>query len=186
MRTIEIDIRSRAEAEEYILACEKRCNDTIDEALEGIFTGGEVKTIALAGPTCSGKTTTAEKITRRIQRAGKQAVFPSVVDLFLSRGERNVGDGEAPDYDSVAALDLEYLETFMTRLNAGLPVLVPHYDFSSTGRVGYHEYIPREEDIYLFEGIQAGYPEVARLVGEGSRTVRRRRRISSFSRITPS
>lgn len=171
MRTIEIDIRNRAEAEEYILACEKRFNDNIDEALEGIFTGGEVKTIALAGPTCSGKTTTAEKITRRIRRAGKQTVVLSIDDFFLSRDDRNVVDGEAPDYDSAAALDLEYLERFMTRLNAGLPVLVPYFDFSAARRAGYREYIPREEDIYLFEGIQAVYPEVTRLFGKGYRSI---------------
>ena len=171
MRTIEINIRSRAEAEEYILACEKRFNDTIDEALEGIFTHGDVKTIALAGPTCSGKTTTAEKITRRIRRAGKQAVVLSIDDFFLSRADRNVVDGEAPDYDSAAAIDLETLETFMDRLNRGLPVLVPRFDFSSAARVGYHEYIPREEDIYLFEGIQAVYPEVTRLFGPGYKSI---------------
>ena len=171
MRTIEIDIRSRAEAEEYILACEKRFNDTIDEALEGIFTHGDVKTIALAGPTCSGKTTTAEKITRRIRKAGKQAVVLSIDDFFLSRADRNVVDGEAPDYDSAAAIDLETLETFMDRLNRGLPVLVPRFDFSSAARVGYHEYIPREEDIYLFEGIQAVYPEVTRLFGPGYKSI---------------
>jgi len=171
MRTIQFDIHSKEEAEAYILECEQRFSDNIDDALEGIFTGGEVKTIALAGPTCSGKTTTAEKITRRIQRAGKKAVVLSIDDFFLSRDDRNVVDGEAPDYDSAAALDLEYLETFMTRLNAGLPVLVPHYDFSSTGRVGYHEYIPCEEDIYLFEGIQAVYPEVTRLFGPGYRSI---------------
>lgn len=171
MRTIEINIRSRAEAEEYILACEKRFNDTIDEALEGIFTHGDIKTIALAGPTCSGKTTTAEKITRRIRRAGKQAVVLSIDDFFLSRADRNVVDGEAPDYDSAAAIDLETLETFMDRLNRGLPVLVPRFDFSSAARVGYHEYIPREEDIYLFEGIQAVYPEVTRLFGPGYKSI---------------
>ncbi len=171
MRTIEIDIRSRAEAEEYILACEKRFNDTIDEALEGIFTHGDIKTIALAGPTCSGKTTTAEKITRRIRKAGKQAVVLSIDDFFLSRADRNVVDGEAPDYDSAAAIDLETLETFMDRLNRGLPVLVPRFDFSSAARVGYHEYIPREEDIYLFEGIQAVYPEVTRLFGLGYKSI---------------
>ncbi|MBR4184703.1 MAG: hypothetical protein IKQ87_02960 [Clostridia bacterium] len=171
MRTIEIDIRSRAEAEEYILACEKRFNDTIDEALEGIFTHGDIKTIALAGPTCSGKTTTAEKITRRIRKAGKQAVVLSIDDFFLSRADRNVVDGEAPDYDSAAAIDLETLETFMDRLNRGLPVLVPRFDFSSAARVGYHEYIPREEDIYLFEGIQAVYPEVTRLFGPGYKSI---------------
>ncbi len=171
MRKIELDIHSADQAQEYLLACEKAFSDGIDNALEEIFTGDAVKTIALAGPTCSGKTTTAKKLTARIGLAGKHAVVLSIDDFFLSRDDRNVVDDEPPDYDSAAALDLRYLEFFMKRLNAGLPVLVPRYDFASTGRVGYDEYIPAENDIYVFEGIQAVYPEVTRLFGANTKSV---------------
>ena len=171
MRKIELDIHNTEEAEKYLLDCEQQFSDGIDSALEGIFTGDDVKTIALAGPSCSGKTTTAEKLTRRIARAGKNAVVMSIDDFFISRGDRNQINDEPPDYDSVAALDLEYLEKFMTKLNAGEPVLVPRYDFTATGRVGYDEYIPQENDIYVFEGIQAVYPEVTRLFGKGYKSV---------------
>ncbi|MBR5740931.1 MAG: hypothetical protein IKX91_00100 [Firmicutes bacterium] len=171
MRTIEFDIRNTAQAEEYLLACEKAFSDGIDQALEEIFEGGAVKTIALAGPTCSGKTTTANKLTRRIGLAGKHAVVLSIDDFFIARDDRNVVDDEPPDYDSAAALDLEYLEFFMRRLNAGLPVLVPHYDFTFTTRAGYDEYIPQENDIYVLEGIQAVYPEVTRLFGANTKSV---------------
>ena len=171
MRTIELDISTPDEAREYMLACEKSFSADIDRAMADIFADGEVKTIALAGPSCSGKTTTAEKLTRRLAKAGKNAVVLSIDDFFLARDDRNVVDDEPPDYDSAAALDLSYLEFFMRRLNAGLPVLVPHYDFALTTRTGYEEYIPQENDIYILEGIQAVYPEITRLFGANTKSV---------------
>ncbi len=172
MRRIEPDIHSAREAEEYLLACEKKFSDDIDDALESIFTAGEqVKVIALSGPSCSGKTTTAEKLTKRIARAGKSAVVLSIDGFFVDRADHNVVDDEPPDYDSAAALDLPYFEAFMERLNAGLPVLVPHYDFVKTCRAGYDEYIPSEDDILILEGIQAVYPEIRRLFAPGTKSV---------------
>ena len=171
MRRIEFDIRNKREAEAYLLACEQQFSDGIDNALESIFSGEPVRAIALSGPTCSGKTTTAEKLTRRIAMAGKKSVVISLDDFFLDREDRNVVDDEAPDYDSVAALDLDYLELFMTRLNAGLPVCVPHYNFTTTRRDRYEAYIPDRDDILVFEGIQAVYPEVKRLFAPGTKSV---------------
>ena len=166
MKNINCNIHTTEEAEAYVSLCETRFSERIDEALESIFSGEPVRIIALAGPTCSGKTTTASKLTRRIEQSGKRAVVMSIDDFFKDRRDRNVVDGESPDYDSVAAIDLDYLELFMKRLTAGLPVLVPHYDFTATGRTRYDEYYPHPDDIYVFEGIQAVYPDVTRLFGE--------------------
>ncbi len=171
MKTIGFDVRSAEDARRIISECEAAFSAEIDRAVAFLFGEGDVKTIALSGPTCSGKTTTAEKLTRRIERTGKKTVVLSFDDFFLDRDSRNVVEGESPDYDSAAALDLDYLEYFMKRLDAGLPVLVPHYDFTVPGRTGYDEYYPSSDDIYVFEGIQAVYPEVTRLFGDGFRSV---------------
>lgn len=171
MKRIQADIRSIEEAERFVEASEKQFLDGFHKALESLFHGREVKTIALAGPTCSGKTTTADKLTRNILRAGRKAVVMSIDDFFLDRRERNNVEGESPDYDSVAAIDLEYLERFMKQLYEGSPVLVPHYDFTATERTGYDEYYPDPDDIYIFEGIQAVYPEVTRLFREGFHSI---------------
>ena len=165
MKTIPCTIRTTEEAQAYVDLCETRYTERIEEALASILTGEPVGIVALAGPTCSGKTTTAAKLTRRIEEAGRRAVVMSIDDFFKDRADRNVVDGESPDYDSAAAIDLHYFEAFMKRLNAGLPVLVPHYDFTATGRTAYNEYYPHPDDIYVFEGIQAVYPEVTRLFG---------------------
>ncbi len=171
MKEIELNIHSTEEAEAYVLACEETFSRDLDEAIEDVFSVPDVKTVALAGPTCSGKTTTANKLTKRIIRHGQNAVVLSIDDFFRNRKDRNNVDCEAPDYDSVDAIDLDCLSRFMTRLNAGQPVLVPHYSFEVTSRVGYEEYRPDEKDIYVFEGIQAVYPEVTSQFGAGYRSI---------------
>ncbi len=171
MKQSECAIRSTEEAKRFVDQCEEAFSKELDLTLEDVFSMTPVKTVALAGPTCSGKTTTAEKLTRRINRSGRHAVVLSFDEFFLDRSGRNNVNVEVPDYDSPAALDLDYLHTFMTRLNQGKPVLIPHYDFDVTSRVGYREFLPAERDIYVFEGIQAVYPEVTSQLGEGYRSI---------------
>ena len=80
-------------------------------------------------------------------------------------------DHDAPDYDSVKAIDIDYLGEFVRDLIAGKTVRVPQYSFAETKRTGYEEYVPDEDDIYIFEGIQAVYPEVTSLFTEGYRSI---------------
>lgn len=171
MREIKLKVNCEEEAEAYILDCEKKYNRDLEEAIEDVFAVPDVRTIALSGPTCSGKTTTARKLTERIINSGRNAVVFSIDDFFKNRDDRNNVDGEAPDYDSVEAIDLDYFNSFMSRFNMGIPALVPHYEFEVTSRTGYDEYCPDEKDICIFEGIQAVYPEVTRRFEPGYRSI---------------
>ena len=82
MKTIPCTIRTTEEAQAYVDLCETRYTERIEEALASILTGEPAGIVALAGPTCSGKTTTAAKLTRRIEEAGRRAVVMSIDDFF--------------------------------------------------------------------------------------------------------
>jgi len=166
MKKLQIHISNSSEAAHFVMECESAFNKQIDNALDRVFEKENIGIIALAGPTCSGKTTTAEKLKRRISAEGKNSVVMSIDDFFLDRGTKNRVDLEAPDYDSINAIDLPCLEKFVNGLNAGERVMIPKYSFTETRRVGYQEYIPDARDIYVFEGIQAVYPEVTSLFGD--------------------
>ncbi len=165
MKKLTFNINSRSEAEAFVRLCEDEFNKRITAAIDTVFDNDHHKVIALSGPTCSGKTTTAAMLTERIIREGQNAVVMSIDDFFHDRSDRNNVTGESPDYDSVNAIDLDYLGEFTKDLLAGKTVRVPQYSFVDTARVGYREYSPRENDIYIFEGIQAVYPEVTLLFG---------------------
>lgn len=160
-----LTIQTQAEAERFILECEADFRVRLDDAVNTVLKEG-LCTIALSGPTCSGKTTTANRLIEQIQASGHHAVVISIDDFFLDRNDRNRVDLAPPDYDSVEAIDLGYLDIFLTRLRNRQSVLVPKYDFTATCRVGYHEYLPDPLDIYVIEGIQAVYPEVTARLGD--------------------
>lgn len=154
------------EAESFVHFCEADFRMRLDAAVDAVLAVPELSVIALAGPTCSGKTTTANRLIEQIGASGHRAVVISIDDFFLDRKDRNRVDLEVPDYDSVAAIDLDYFSIFLNRLRNRQSVLVPKYDFTATSRVGYHEYCPDPMDIYVIEGIQAVYPEVTALFGD--------------------
>ena len=168
MKHYNLQIRTPEEAEQFLLECETDFRTRLDGVVNAVLADNALRTIALSGPTCSGKTTTADRLIEQIAASGHHAVVISIDDFFLDRrkAERNCVDGEAPDYDSVEAIDLEYLDIFLRRLRNGQSVLVPKYDFNAACRVGYHEYLPDPLDIYVIEGIQAVYPEVTVRLGD--------------------
>ena len=166
-----LNINSESEAEEFVKQCEAQFSRDLDEAIEHVFDVEDVKIITLSGPTCSGKTTTATKLEERIDKSGKTAVMLSIDDFFFGRSDRNEVDGEAPDYDSVKAIDLEYLQSFTRDLLCGKTVYVPKCSFTEAERVGYEESKPDPKDIYIYEGIQAVYPEVTSLFGGKYRSI---------------
>lgn len=166
MKIFEFIPRTPAEAGQFIQTCESDFRARLDEAVNAVLAEPVPSIVTLSGPTCSGKTTTAKRLIEQIRVSGYRAVVFSIDDFFLDRNDRNRVDVEAPDYDSAAALDLDYLSVFLTRLRERKSVLVPKYDFTATCRVGYHEYLPDPLDIYVIEGIQAVYPEITALFGD--------------------
>lgn len=165
MKKLTLNISNKNEAVRFVEKCEADFAAEITESVDKVLASDHHKIISLAGPTCSGKTTTASILTNRITQKMQNAVVMSIDDFFHDRLDIKTVNGDAPDYDSVNAIDLDYLARFMKDLLAGKTVMIPEYSFLDTARVGYREYSPRENDIYIFEGIQAVYPEVTALFG---------------------
>lgn len=166
MKQYNLQIYTSEVAGRFMLECETDFRTRLDGVVNAVLADDDLRTIALSGPTCSGKTTTANRLIEQIGASGHHAVVISIDDFFLDRNDRNRVDLEPPDYDSVEAIDLDYLDIFLTRLRNRQSVLVPKYDFTATRRVGYHEYLPDPLDIYVIEGIQAVYPEVTARLGD--------------------
>jgi len=164
------NINNREEAIALVNESERAFSASLDHALETVVHKGS-RIITLSGPTCSGKTTTAKKLIRMITEAGYHAVVMSIDDFFLDRTRTNDIDGEMPDYDSVKAIDLEELGLCVKGLLEGKPTLIPHYDFVTGLRDSYAEYYPTERDIFIFEGIQAVYPEVVAFLGSNYKSI---------------
>ena len=129
-----------------------------------------VRVIRLSGPTCAGKTTTAEKLTEALEAAGR-VVHPISIDDFyygrdiLHRMADEKGHPDQLDYDSVKTIDLPALRKCVEELMEKGATRIPIFNFKTGYPEGYRDLIVEEgeDPVFLFEGIQAVYPEVTAL-----------------------
>ena len=128
-----------------------------------------IRIIRLSGPTCAGKTTTAEKLTSVLEAAGLSVYPISIDDFFYGRDVLEAMAAEHPegvlDYDSVQTIDLPAIKACIDSLMEKGEAQIPVFDFT-TGYAQTTRLLKVEEDqtpVFLFEGIQAVYPEVAAL-----------------------
>ena len=133
----------------------------------GRFQGRTVKAIALCGPTCAGKTTTAKKLTKILEEKGKRVHTISIDDFYYDRAllkkksKNGVIDFDSPDTIDIKELSLTLKDIFDDDESV---VEVPTYDFIK-GTRGEPRLIPVDDnDIFIIEGIQVFYPEVYSLL----------------------
>lgn len=163
MLVIEKKIRSEREALEFVRHCEEDFDRRLSAAICGVLEDKSVRCITLSGPTCAGKTTAAHKLVDELKARGRTAKIVSIDDFFHASGEIDVID-RVVDYDSVAAIDLDYLSVCVSDLMEGRRAKLPFFDFQVRKRTKTHEYSLGENDVVIFEGIQAVYPEVTALL----------------------
>lgn len=150
----------------FAATCEMGFRRSVNSAADAVLNRPGLRFIALAGPTCSGKTTTAGILADKLSDAGRTVRSVSIDDFFLDRevlvaeAEKN---GTAVDLDSAKAIDIDGLSRFVDCLENGLPGKMPVFDFGTGRRSGYRDFAPSDNDIFIFEGIQAVYPEVVSL-----------------------
>ena len=162
MKRIDLNHLSKIEFINYVIACEDSYKSQILDAVKTILNDDNIKIVTLCGPTCSGKTTSASKISEFIDSFGKCARVISI-DNFYKENINNKKVNGIVDYETVNAIDLESLEKCTEQLLNGSPTNLPIFDFRTHKKNIYNMYVPKEKDIYIFEGIQALYPEIQSL-----------------------
>ncbi len=163
MKNINITFKNEQEKINFVNECEKDFEHRLDEVSKMAISSG-VSILLLSGPTCAGKTTTANKIIHDYHEAGKSVTIISIDDFFKERNEdRKVNENKKLDYDSVDVLDLPLLAECINHIKAGNTIKVPIFDFVTQKRSGYNEHTIDSNEIIIFEGIQAVYPEITSL-----------------------
>ncbi len=149
--------------------CEARFAQRLREIADMLGEKPSLRVCTLTGPTCSRKTTAAKMLVSELARYGKRMHVISIDDFYyptdyLRKMSKEKGlDGI--DYDSVDTIDLCTLSVFCEEIFASSVVHCPIFEFGHGRRTGYRELSIDENDVFLFEGIQAAYPEVTALLG---------------------
>lgn len=87
------------------------------------------KVILIAGPSSSGKTTFTKRLKIQLHVNGLVPLTISLDDYFLDWGKTPKDDNGNYDFESIAALDIDRLNTDLKQLLKGKEVQLPRYDF---------------------------------------------------------
>ena len=115
--------------------------------------------LLLNGPSSAGKTTTADRLCRAIERRGIYSQRISMDDYYLSRHTYSMPydeENDVVDLESPLCMDLPLLSDHLHKLARGEQILVPSFDFV-TGRqtLNVTPMRLRKDEIVIIEGIHS-------------------------------
>ncbi len=123
--------------------------------------------VMLAGPSSSGKTTTAKKLAIQLAVLGKNAYVISTDDYFLDRNKTPVDENGNKDFESIDAIDLNSLNEDLLDLLEGKEVVLPSFNFVKGIRTLSNKKIKMTENtVLIIEGIHALNPKLTDCIPE--------------------
>lgn len=153
---------------QWIEVCEADFFARLEDVANQICAMKDVRLLRLSGPTCSGKTTAANLLRDRFAVFGKQLHLISIDDFYYDKevlhARTKSGRAEELDYDSAQTIDFDELERFVREIFSERESHCPIFSFTEGKRVGYRTVSSSDRDIFIFEGIQAVYPEFTGLL----------------------
>ncbi|MBQ3007927.1 MAG: nucleoside kinase [Clostridia bacterium] len=153
---------------EFISECNKEYHEIISGVSAKIFADRSKKIVLLAGPSSSGKTTTAKILSEKISMLGGKAYTVSLDDFYLPKAVGYPLDENGnPDYECVEALDLELLHSSLSMLSETGKASLPVFDFVTGERTENAKNIELlENDIIIVEGLHALNPVITDTLDE--------------------
>lgn len=163
MKTALKDINNSAKTNTgaYIAECENRFDDDVNKVVSTFLADSRCDIVLLAGPSSSGKTTTAGKIADKIRQSGRNAFIVSLDDFYLNRDDIPDGEDGLKDFENVTALDIELIHSVFSELIENRRAELPLYDFKTGSRADDTKLIELgESDVIVVEGLHALNPVI--------------------------
>lgn len=166
--------------ESFINDAESRFESSVTE-LSNRFTS-DCDIVLLAGPSSSGKTTTAGKIAQKIKNSGRNAYTLSLDDYYRNAADIPLTEKGLKDFENVSALDIDLIHRTFSDLIEKRTAQVPEFDFvSGTRKPETRKLELKKDDLIIVEGIHALNPIITKGLDESHIT---KVYISVSSRVT--
>ncbi len=118
---------------DFIRVNEAFHSKTLSEIAEDIVNRG-ARAVFIAGPSSSGKTTFANRLSIHLRVSGMEPVILSMDDFYRNRDELPLEADGQPDLEALSALDVPFLRECINSLLSGRETAMPRFDFTTQRR----------------------------------------------------
>jgi len=140
-----------------------RVNEALHEKRYGqvadMICGRGCRAVMLAGPSSSGKTTSANRLATQLRVHGKKPVLMSLDDYYIDRDRCPRDENGQLDLEHINTIDTALFGEHLAQLLAGKSVQIPSFDFI-TGKRQWrgHEMHLASDSVVIVEGLHALNP----------------------------
>ena len=135
------------------------------EITRRIVRSGTIKIVMLAGPSSSGKTTSAQRLADTLMVKKKNAIVISMDNYFKDKGNIPIGKDGKEDYECFENLEIDLFRKQILDLLKGKKVILPTFNFKLQKKEYITEPIKlQSNDILIIEGIHALNPKASEFI----------------------
>lgn len=149
------------ELRNIIMVSEGLHEKKIANIADNISNRKDIKIVLIAGPSSSGKTTFANRLSIQLRVNGLIPIPLSLDNYFVNRIDTPKDENGDYDYESIYALDLKLLNEDLEKLMSGEETSLPTYNFK-TGEKEWKDYkvkLPKN-GVLILEGIHGLNPNL--------------------------
>ncbi len=152
-------------ASDFVQLNEAKHNQMLSEIGHDIVHNKEdVRLIAIAGPSSSGKTTFSNRLRVELMTRGLKPVMISLDDYYLDRDQIEPDENGEVDLEHINTLDIALFNQNMLDLIQGKEVHIPKFDFLTKTRKCYSKLKITEDNPIIIEGIHALNEDMTNLI----------------------
>ena len=158
---------NRGEIGEVIRIAEALHEKKIAFIADEICNDNDRNIILIAGPSSSGKTTFAQRLSIQLKVNGKRPVSISVDDYFVDRDKTPLNEDGTPDFEALEAIDLDAFNMDLISLLEGKEIDLPKFNFLTGKREKSGKIIRVDQDHpIIIEGIHGLNPRLTENIPE--------------------
>ena len=161
-------LSEKREISPFIRVAEALQNKKISQIADAIYERRDsTRIVLIAGPSSSGKTTFAKKLSIQLRVMGFNPVSISLDDYYLPNDQTPRDEDGNPDFEAIEALNIKQLNSNLLDLFEGKEVEIPIFDFKTgkpkeTGRL----LKMTRRNILIVEGIHGLNPKLTPSIPE--------------------
>ncbi len=156
------DLVASRKINDFIDIAETHQEKCISDIASQIVKNKTVRVVLIAGPSSSGKTTSAKKLGLELQAMGYLPKVISLDSYYVGHDKTPRDENGNPDYECLEALNVDLLNQNLNDLFAGKEITIPSYDFH-TG-ISYFDDANKMKlepnEILIMEGIHGLNPKL--------------------------